>query len=93
MRLIFFKLHKHKKFNYKPIFYDPQKEEFEERVKKIKAELGLLDKETPYTPKLTHGSLRKYSKVLRHENKKSLIRIFIIILILLLLIYLFFIFS
>lgn len=93
MRLIFFKLHKHKTFNYKPIFYDPQKEEFEERVNKIKAELGLFDKETPYIPKITHGSLRKYSKVLRREGRKSLIRIFIIILILVLLIYLVFIFS
>jgi len=93
MRVVFFKLNKHRQFTYKPIFYDPQKEEFEERVKKVKAELGMFYNELPYVPKFTRGSFRKYSKVLNKEYKKSLIRIIVITLILILLVYLFFILS
>ncbi|MDD3878104.1 MAG: hypothetical protein PHT69_15905 [Bacteroidales bacterium] len=34
MGLIFFKINKHKQFNYKPVYYDAQKEELEELKKK-----------------------------------------------------------
>lgn len=35
LRLRFFKLPKHNTYNYKPRYYDAQKEELEERLKKI----------------------------------------------------------
>jgi len=93
MRLIFFRLYKNKQFSYKPIFYDPKKEEFEEKVRKIKAELNLNDTTKPYIPRITYGSFRRYSKVLNREHKKSIIRVLFIALILVILIYLFFIMS
>ena len=32
-RISFFRTPKHRVFNYKPIYWDPEKEEFEERIK------------------------------------------------------------
>lgn len=43
MALFFFKERKPKKFEYKPYFYNPEKEEFEERIKRIKSEIGISD--------------------------------------------------
>jgi hypothetical protein len=34
MKIVAFKIRKAKKFNYKPLYYDQQKEEMEERLKK-----------------------------------------------------------
>jgi hypothetical protein len=40
MKLVFFKRAKPRQFNYKPIYYDPVKEELEERKKEIDAISG-----------------------------------------------------
>ena len=40
-----FKIPQHRKFNYIPIFYDEQKEQLDERIKKIKQELGASNEE------------------------------------------------
>lgn len=42
MKISLFKLPKPREFRYKPLFYDPKKEAFEERVMKIKTEMGLI---------------------------------------------------
>ena len=39
----FFKLPKHKQFNYQPLYYDPIKEAKEVRKKSIGRELGIID--------------------------------------------------
>lgn len=38
MALVFFKTNKHKRFNYKPLYYDERKEELEELKKKSSSE-------------------------------------------------------
>lgn len=45
MRITFFKLPKYNKFNYQPLYWDPEKEEREEREKRIKRELGIADED------------------------------------------------
>jgi hypothetical protein len=37
MRLVFFKRHKPRRFDYKPIYYDPVQEELDERKKELDA--------------------------------------------------------
>ena len=35
MKFVFFKIPKHKKFNYRPRYWDPEKEEFEKRKREL----------------------------------------------------------
>ncbi len=84
----FFKLPKSKGFNYKPLYYDPVKEEREQRRREIAKQLGLKD-DGNYIPSIKHGSMRSRSKRNLKVPRSSNIRLIIIILILLLCAYLF----
>ena len=42
--MMFFKRPEYRRFEYKPRFYDPKKEAREERLRRVRAELGLEDK-------------------------------------------------
>ncbi len=79
----FFKTGKPKGFNYKPIYYNEQKEEMKEREARIKRELGLNDEDTPFVPnikgKFRSKRLNKYS-----QSRQSTVRILIILFLLLL---------
>ena len=83
----FFKLPKAKGFNYKPLYYDPVKEEREKRRREIAKELGLKDT-GGYVPTIQHGSMRSHSKRKFGVQRVSNIRMIIIIFILLFLAYL-----
>jgi len=86
-----------KKFHITPRFYDPDKEEREERERRIKNELGIVDeKETdgkPYRPNLK-GQFRmaqgERSKSSEGARRASNSRLIFLILILALIFYLFF---
>ena len=39
--MLFFKKPEYRRFEYKPRFYDPEKEAREERLKRVRAELGM----------------------------------------------------
>lgn len=53
MKISLFKLPKPREFKYTPRFYDPKKEAFEERVTRIKSELGLLpEQESGYDQRI-----------------------------------------
>ena len=75
LRFSLFKTPNHKVYNYRPIYYDPVKEEFQERVARIHAEMAQeagLDAPTgekkPYHPGISiRGSFRKAS---RYEIKR-----------------------
>ena len=43
MRLTMFKLPRYNKFNYQPLYWEPQKEEREKREARIKRELGITE--------------------------------------------------
>ena len=63
----FFKLPEHKRFTYKPLYYNPEKEEREERNRQIARELGLKQDEV-YVTRIGRGSFKS------HIKKKSSIR-------------------
>ena len=61
IKFSFLKIPQHKRFEYKPRIWDPEKEEREERLKRIKAELGVTNDTSdgkPYVPNI-RGSFRK----------------------------------
>ncbi len=86
----FFKKPEHKRFNIEPRYWDPAKEERDERENRIKAEMGMTDENGQYIPNVKgqmKRSLRHKSADVRQSNKKSNIRLFIILFILLLVAY------
>jgi hypothetical protein len=83
----FFKLPKNKRFNYQPLYYNPEKEERENRNRMIAKELG-IESDKLYTPKIKHGSFRSVYKKEHKVNRMSNIRLVLIIIVLLFLAYL-----
>ncbi|NOU58902.1 hypothetical protein [Marinifilum caeruleilacunae] len=81
----FFKRPQHKRFNLQPRYWDPAKEEREDRERRIKSELGIKDEDGQYVPNIK-GRMRSE---LRHKlsdasgaRKKSNIRLLVIFVIL-----------
>ncbi len=83
----FFKLNKHKVFNYVPIFYDKKKEEFNERVRRIEQELG-IKKDLEFRSSIKRGAMREYIQRSRKQDRYSSLRLIIIFIFLLALAYL-----
>ncbi|MCC8095426.1 MAG: hypothetical protein LIP05_08755 [Tannerellaceae bacterium] len=46
----FYNVKKPRQFEHKPIYYDPKKEAMEERISKIKREMGMEEAEEEYKP-------------------------------------------
>ncbi len=85
MALKFFHLPKGRQFNINPRYWDPQKEESENREKRMKTELGIVDEEDrnrPFKPNLK-GQFRisagPSSKSTSDARKTSNIRLLILI--------------
>ena len=93
----FFHIPRARQFNITPRFWDPDKEEREERERRIKEELGIVDEKVddgkPYSPNI-RGQFRSaqgwQSKSSEKARKNSNTRLIILILILCLIFYLFF---
>jgi len=85
----FFKLPKHRNFNFKPRYYDPIKDEVQERVRQIEQELS--EDKGKYVPGSTiRGGIKHQYERSRREVKKTkmqrlLIRLLLIALIILIL--------
>jgi len=78
----FFKLPEHKRFTYRPLFYDPQKERREERNREIARELGINQDKVKFVSKISHGSFSThYIKRYKVKNSSNL-RLLVIIIIL-----------
>lgn len=88
MNISFFKLNKNKQFQYIPRYYNEEKEQFDERVKRIEQELG-VKVEGSYVPNIK-GRMKSPNSQRIHGKKKANIRIFIIFLVLVILAYLLF---
>jgi len=82
MGLVFFKINKHKRFNYKPLYYDPKKEEIEELKKRAatKDEANLEE---------MRGKIRSRWQQHRttNANKYSFLRIAFVLFILFVIVY------
>ena len=85
MRISFFRTGKPKQFNYIPRYYDEQKEEMEERQKRIEAELGINQPEKGYRSRLKPGAMSERLMARRKGSRTSTIRLLVIIAILALL--------
>jgi hypothetical protein len=83
----FFKTPRHRQFNYMPRYYDPDKEEREERNREIRRELGIKDEKDEYRPSIRRGSMRSYFKGNKRATRNSNIRLVLIIVFLLFLAY------
>lgn len=84
----FIKLPKHRRFSYSPIYWDPEKEEREVRLRQIKQELGMELNSDPNRTTITRGSFRQASQKSKVKaGKNSNIRLVIILAVLLLLAY------
>ena len=84
LRFGLFKTPKHKVFNYKPLYWDPEKEELNERIKRAQAEAGII--EASDNPKSTHtrnmirGSFQKAMyENRRYAGNQKFIRVIIIL--------------
>ncbi|MCB8963799.1 MAG: hypothetical protein H6536_01995 [Bacteroidales bacterium] len=82
----FFKPTKPKGFNYKPIYYNEQKEEMKEREVRIKRELGLNDPDQLYVPNIK-GRFRANSPYRNSRSGRSTVRFLLILFALMLLAY------
>ncbi len=74
MRLIFVKTNKNKKFEYKPRFYDPKKEEMERLMQE-----GQSKSEDALRDKLKEGWNRRSKDPLRKKSKRISIMVYLLL--------------
>ncbi|MFH0756600.1 MAG: hypothetical protein V2B15_04865 [Bacteroidota bacterium] len=87
----FIKLPGHKRFEYTPRYWDPEKEEREERIRKIRQEMGIKLPSDPNRTTIKRGSFRQAGQKAKVKaTSNSNIRLVIILAVLLLLAYLIF---
>lgn len=87
----FIKLPGHKQFNYTPRYWDPEKEEREERIRQIKMEMGIDMPSDPNRTTIRRGSFRQAAQKRKVKaTRSSNIRLLIILVVLLFLAYLLF---
>ena len=87
----FVKLPSHNRFNYSPRYWDPEKEDREERIRQIKQEMGVEVPMDPTRTTIKRGSFRQVNKKIKVKaTRSSNIRLIIILGILLVLAYLIF---
>lgn len=100
MRISFFKTPKLRPYRHKFIYYDPEKEERQEREERVNKELGIKDENKPFVTSIKRGSFRRMyedgvevnnNSDFKRQKRASNIRLLIIILILLVIVaYLYF---
>ena len=78
----FFKINKNRKYNFIPRYYDPRKEDLEERIRSIEREMGVKEGEA-YRPTIRKGQMSNYFNwKKRKTQKQSNIRLIIILVVL-----------
>lgn len=91
MKFIFTRVAKHRTFHHEPIYYNEEKEEREERIRRAKEELGILtdeEKETGYADRIRGGMRRRikpHYEVVRSSKRKSNLRLVVILIALMIL--------
>ncbi|MEN8230823.1 MAG: hypothetical protein ABFS38_21895 [Bacteroidota bacterium] len=87
----FIKLPGHKQFNYSPRYWDPEKEERDERVRRIKQEMGYDMPSDSNRSTIRRGSFRQATQKTKVKaTRSSNIRLLVILVLLFLLAYLLF---
>jgi hypothetical protein len=86
-----FKIPRHRQFSYSPLYYNPQREKLQERIKNIEAEMGVKREDAEkYVPRIEKGQMRGYFHKIKRQKKQSNIRLLIILFVLFFLAYLLF---
>ena len=75
---LIFKKPEYRRFNLKPRYWDPAKEEREERERRVKAELGLKDDDKTYIPNIK-GQFRQEYENRNGLNSNYALRLFMIL--------------
>lgn len=83
----FFRLNKAREFNYTPLFYNKEKEEFKERIRRIEEEMGIKNA-AGYNSGIRRGTMREHIQDSRRQKRYSSTRLVAIIIFLLALAYL-----
>lgn len=87
----FFYTPKPKAFNVEPRYWDPKKEERENREQRIKTEMGIKDDNSRYRPFISKGEFKKGKMQgkwsIKTQKRQSNTRLIIIIALLVLLLY------
>ena len=65
----FYNVRKPRQFEHKPIYWDPRKEAMEERVRKVKREMGLEETEEEYKPQIKGTFIEVTSHLKRSRDK------------------------
>ena len=87
----FIKLPSHKRFEYTPRYWDPEKEEFEERVRQIQQEMGMDVPRDPNRTTIKRGSFRQVRQQTKIKaSRNSNLRLLVILVALSLIAYLLF---
>ena len=87
----FIKLQGNKKFSYSPLYWDPEKEARDERIRQIKQEMGVEVPSYSNRTTIKRGSFRTAAKNAKGKaSRTSNIRLLVILAILLFLAYLIF---
>ncbi len=87
----FIKLPGHKRFEYTPRYWDPEKEEFEERVRQIKQEIGIEVSRDPNRTTIKRGSFRQVRQQTKiRASRNSNLRLVVILAVLFIITYLIF---
>lgn len=77
----FFKTPKHRQFNYRPIYYNQQKEELQERIRQIEQEMGVNKPEgSNYVPGIKKGQMKGHFRDTRRVKRQSNVRLLVILL-------------
>lgn len=90
MAISFIKLPRHKRFEYTPRYWDPEKEERESRVRQIKKEMGIEVSSNPTRTTIRRGSFRQRQKQKTKATRASNIRLLVILAALFIIAYLIF---
>ena len=90
MAISFIKLPRHKQFEYTPRYWDPEKEEREERIRQIKREMGVEIPGNSNRTTIRRGSFRQRQKQKVKASRASNIRLMVILAALFLIAYLIF---
>ena len=65
----FYNVRKPRQFEHKPIYWDPRKEAMEERVRKVKREMGLEETEEEHKPQIKGTFIEGTSHLKRSRDK------------------------
>ena len=66
----FYNMRKPRRFDHKPIYFDPRKEALEERIRKVKIEMGIPQEDEDYKPSIK-GTFIEGTSHLRKSRAKG----------------------